>query len=330
MKLRNILAVGLAALAGMSYAQEPAKQQGLVAVVQVSDKSKPTKLMVKGASGKDTFVYYDRGSEADVQRSAAKMKVFFLLTPEDMVAAEHALNAGELEDARAKLGAVKAKYKGFLGLDRNPAERAAVLEIDCAVRQLDFAGLKSLLGSFPHPDWLSAEDKGKYMAAQILAKACTGTPLAEIEASAKELLDSGVGKTLNGDCYGWVRYALAYATAAAIPAEELAGTISEGNLAAANKAIDLYCQAGASSHGRDMELPVDAMSRAQALLWAMPGVKEYAAKGKDMDSRKWNDAPYNFRDAVALAYILKNVFGATGETIEAAAPLYFNTQAGKE
>ncbi len=330
MKLRNILAVGLAALAGMSYAQEPAKQQGLVAVVQVSDKSKPTKLMVKGASGKDTFVYYDRGSEADVQRSAAKMKVFFLLTPEDMVAAEHALNAGDLEDARAKLGAVKAKYKGFLGLDRNPAERAAVLEIDCAVRQLDFAGLKSLLGAFPHPDWLSAEDKGKYMAAQILAKACTGTPLAEIEASAKELLDSGVGKTLNGDCYGWVRYALAYATAAAIPAEELAGTISEGNLAAANKAIDLYCQAGASSHGRDMELPVDAMSRAQALLWAMPGVKEYAAKGKDMDSRKWNDAPYNFRDAVALAYILKNVFGATGETIEAAAPLYFNTQAGKE
>lgn len=330
MKLRNILAVGLAALAGMSYAQEPAKQQGLVAVVQVSDKSKPSKLMVKGASGKDTFVYYDRGSEADVQRNAAKMKVFFLLTPEDMVAAEQALNAGDLEDARAKLGAVKAKYKGFLGLDRNPAERAAVLEIDCAVRQLDFAGLKSLLGSFPHPDWLSAEDKGKYMAAQILAKACTGTPLAEIEASAKELLDSGVGKTLNGDCYGWVRYALAYATAAAIPAEEIAGTISEGNLAAANKAIDLYCQAGASSHGRDMELPVDAMSRAQALLWAMPGVKEYAAKGKDMDSRKWNDAPYNFRDAVALAYILKNVFGATGETIEAAAPLYFNTQAGKE
>lgn len=330
MKLRNILAVGLAALAGMSYAQEPAKQQGLVAVVQVSDKSKPSKLMVKGASGKDTFVYYDRGSEADVQRSAAKMKVFFLLTPADMVAAEQALNAGDLEDARAKLGAVKAKYKGFLGLDRNPAERAAVLEIDCAVRRLDFADLKSLLGSFPHPDWLSAEDKGKYMAAQILAKACTGTPLAEIEASAKELLDSGVGKTLNGDCYGWVRYALAYATAAAIPAEELAGTISEGNLAAANKAIDLYCQAGASSHGRDMELPVDAMSRAQALLWAMPGVKEYAAKGKDMDSRKWNDAPYNFRDAVALAYILKNVFGATGETIEAAAPLYFNTQAGKE
>ena len=330
MKLRNILAVGLAAFAGIANAQEPAKEQGLVAVVQVSDKAKAGKLMVKGASGKNTFVYYDRGSEADVQRDASKMKVFFLLTPEDMVAAEQALNAGDLADARTKLAAVKAKYKGFLGLDRNPAERAAVLEIDCAVRQLDFAGLKSLLGSFPHADWLSAEDRGKYMAAQVLAKATNGTPLADVEASAKELLDSAVGKTLNGDCYGWVRYALAYATAAAIPAEELAGTISEGNLAAASKAIDLYCQAGASSHGRDMELPIDAMSRAQALLWAMPGVKEYAAKGKDMSAGKWNDAPYNFRDAVALAYILKNVFGATGETIEAAAPLYFNTQAGKE
>ena len=330
MKLHNILAVGLAAVAGMSYAQEPAKEQGLVAVVQVSDKSKPAKLMVKGASGKDTFVYYDRGSEADVQRNASKMKVFFLQTPADLVAAEQALNAGDLADARAKLGAVKAKYKGFLGLDRNPAERATVLEIDCAVRQLDFAGLKTQLNTFPHPDWLGAEDRAKFIAAQLLAKACTGAPLAEVEASAKELLDSAVGKTLNGDCYGWVRYALAYATAAAIPAEELAGTISEGNLAAANAAIDLYCQAGASSHGRAMELPVDAMSRAQALLWAMPGVKDYAAKGKDMTAGKWNDAPYNFRDAVALAYILKNVFGASSETIDAAAPLYFNTQAGKE
>ena len=124
-------------------------------------------------------------------------------------------------------------------------------------------------------------------------------------------------------------FAKAHATAAAITPDELAGTISEGNLAAANAAIDLYCQAGASSHGRAMELPVEAMTRAQALLWAMPGVKDYAAKGA-MDAGKWGAAPANFRDAVALAYMLKNVFGASNETIETAAKLYFNTQAGKE
>lgn len=330
MKLRNIFVVGLAALAGLSQAQEPAKQEGLVAVVQVSDKSKPGKLKVKSASGKDKFVYYDAGSEQDVQRDASKMKLFFLLTPEDMVEAERALSAGDLSEAATKLAAVKEKYKGYLGLNRNPAERAALLEIECAVRRLDFNGLKVMAGGFPHAEWLSDMDKRKVMSARILAKGCTGAPLAEVEADIQALLsDAKTAPMVNGDCYGWLMFAKAHATAAAITADELAGTISEGNLATANAAIDLYCQAGASSHGRAMELPVEAMTRAQALLWAMPGVKDYAAKGA-MDAGKWGSAPANFRDAVALAYMLKNIFGASNETIETAAKLYFNTQAGKE
>ena len=330
MKLRNIFAVGLAALAGLSQAQEPAKQQGLVAIVQVNEKSKPGKLVVKSASGKDTFVYYDRGTEQDVQRNASKMKLFFLQTPEDMVEAEHALAAGDLDQAATKLAAVKDKYKGYLGLDRNPAERAALLELDCAARRKDFESLKRLAGTFPHADWLSDQDKRKVMSARVLAKACTGGAAAEVEADVKALLEDKGAAMINGNCYGWLQYALAHVTAAAIPAEEIAGTISEGNLATANKAIDLYCQAGASSHGREMELPVDAMTRAQALLWAMTGVKEYAAKGGAMDAGKWGAAPANFRDAVALAYMLKNIFGAGNEAIDAAAKLYFNTQAGKE
>ena len=330
MKFHTIIAVGLAALAGFSYAQQPAKPKGLVAVVQVSEKSKPGKLVVKGASGKDTFVYYDAGSEQDVQRNAAKMKLFFLLTPADLVEAEQSLGASDLEEAARQLAAVKEAYKGYLGLDRNPAERAAVLEIDCAVRRLAFAELKTLVGSFPHPEWLGAEDKGKLMAANILVKAVGGAALADVENEVKQLMDSGVGKTLNGSSYGWLQYAIAYATAAAITPEDLAGTIPADKEAAAHKAIDAYCRAAVSSHGRDMELPIDAMVRAQALLWAMPGVKEYAAKGASMDAGKWGEAPANFRDAVALAYMLKNIYGAGGEAIDAAAKLFFNTQAGKE
>ncbi len=330
MKLRHLIVVGLAALAGFAGAQQPAKQQGLVAVVQVSDKSKPTKLLVKSAAGKDTFVYFDRGTEQDVQRKTSGLKLFFLQTPADLAEAERALTSRDFASARTQLAAVKSKYQSYLGLDRNPAERAAVLELECAVRQLDLAALKTLVSSFPHADWLSAEDKGKYMAASILAKAGAGAGAPEVEEEVKKLMGSAIGKTLNGDCYGWVQYAIGYSTAAAITAEELSGTVAEANLAAANKAIDAYCQAGISSHGGDMELPIDAMTRAQALLWAMPGVKEYAARGAAMDAAKWNGAPGNFRDAVALAYLLKNVFGTGGETIDAAAKFFFNTQAGKE
>lgn len=330
MKLRNIIVVGLAALAGFAGAQQPAAQQGLVAIVQVSEKSKPTKVLVKGAAGKDTFKYFDRSREEDVQRKTTGLKLFFLQTPVDMAEAERAFTARDLSAARTQLAAVKKKYNGYLGLDRNPAERAAVLELECAAAQLDFAGLKSLVSSFPHADWLSAEDKGKYMAASILAKSGTGAAVADVDAEVQKLMGSGVGKTLNGICYGWLKYAQAYATAAAIPAAEIDGSISEGNAATAHKAIDLYCQAASSSHGAAMELPVDAMKRAQALLWAMPGVKEYAAKAIPMDKKKWDGAPANFRDAVALAYIVKNIYGTTTPAIDAAAKLFFNTQAGKE
>ena len=337
MKLYNVLVVGLAALTCFSDAQQsrrgarsqgrqpaqpaqqaqPRQQQGLTALIQTNRDNRPRRMVIKGANGKDTVVYYDRSTEQDVSLNVSRVKLFFIQTPEDLAA------------ARTQLAAVKEKYKGYVGLDRNPSTRAAMLEIECAVRQLDFAGLNQLVNSFSHPEWLTTTEVATYMAAKILAKAMNGAALTDIEADVKKLLDSEPGKTLNSSCYGWLQFAIAHAMASAVPADEIAGTISEGNLAAANNAINAYCRAGLSSHGRDMELPVQAMIRAQAMLWAMPGVKEYAARGAAMDAAKWNGAPANFRDAVALAYMIKNVFGGTSETVEAAAKLYFNSQAGR-
>ena len=330
MKLHNMIVAALVALTGFAYAQQPAKTQGLVAVVQANEKAKPVKRMITRADGKDTYVFFDNSDETEKKGNAAKARLFFLQTPVDLAEAERSLNARDFAAARTQLGAVKTKYASFVGLDRNPSTRAAMLELECAVRQLDFAALKTLVGSFQHADWLSLEDRGKYMAAGILAKACTGAAADAVVADVDKLLAANAGKTLNGSCYGWLQYAIAYSTAAAIPAAEISGTISEANVAAAHSAIDAYCRAGVSSHGSAMELPADAMSRAQALLWAMPGVKEYAAKASPMDANKWNAAPANFRDAVALAYMLKNVFDTSNATVDEAAKYFFNTRAGKE
>ena len=49
-----------------------------------------------------------------------------------------------------------------------------------------------------------------------------------------------------------------------------------------------------------------------------------------MYANKWNAAPANFRDAVALAYMLKNVFDTSNATVDEAAKYFFNTRAGKE
>lgn len=333
MKIHNVIAVGLAALAGFVYAQQP-DSKGLPAMIQVSEKDpKVGKLLITGSigTGKDVaFKYYDASQEAEVSRKAGGVALFFLLTPQDLADAETALKLGELASARKQLGAVKEKYKSFAGLPRDPSQRAALLEMECAIRQLDFEGLKGVLRSISNAEELDAENKGKYVAAGVLAKGATGAALADVEAEVKKIMSSGVGRALNGSSYGWLQYAIATATAAAIPAEEISGTISEANVATASKAIDAYCRAGVSSHGVDMELPLDAMKRAQAMLWAMPGVKEYASKGAAMDASKWNKAPFNFRDAVALAYMLKNLYNVSTETVDAAAKFYFNPSASRK
>ena len=107
------------------------------------------------------------------------------------------------------------------------------------------------------------------------------------------------------------------------------------------KAIDAYCIAGISSHGSQLELPVDALIRAQKLLWAMPEVQ---AEIKPM-SKLMRDKPaqypkdyvksqQNFQDAVGLAYMLIHVYGVKADaekypSIVEAAGLFVNTQKGK-
>ena len=77
-----------------------------------------------------------------------------------------------------------------------------------------------------------------------------------------------------------------------------------------------------------MEIPVDAMHRAFSILWAMPGVKEYMPKAKKMDKKTWDAAPCNFRDAVAMAFLLRNVYAPKlkDEAISTAVGFYYNDQ----
>jgi hypothetical protein len=88
-----------------------------------------------------------------------------------------------------------------------------------------------------------------------------------------------------------------------------------------------------SMHGSHKAVPADALSRALALLWAMPGVKEYAAKvTPPMDKTKWNPAPADFRDAAAMARYIKTMYpaanGAADPLVDKVDAYYFNAKAG--
>lgn len=92
--------------------------------------------------------------------------------------------------------------------------------------------------------------------------------------------------------------------------------------------VDMYCQAAVSHHGVSPEIPADAMKRAMNLLWIMPDVQAYAKKvQKPLNAKAWADAPADFRDAVAMAMLLKTVYApdAEDELVKKLAPFFYNT-----
>ncbi len=335
MKSLNMLALGLAALAAapmVSQAQEAPKTklQGYIMLA----KGGAARLPVVKATGKDKFIFIHKDQQ--MQMDVAKCNMFRLLTPADMGSALNSYRSGDLAEARKQLAAVKTKYAEYIGLPGNPSTEAALLELDCALRQLDWAGAKALLGSFPHPEYLGEAAKADLEVAKVLA-AITDTPggLDAQKEAVAAILKSEANKKIGLDGYGRLRYALARAYEAQVPAEQLAGTVTAEQAADLSKAVDNYCQAAISTHGATMEIPLDAMQRALRILWAMPGVKDFAAGGA-MDAQRWKAAPQDFKDAVALAYLLQNVYTADKAAtltqkalIDEAAKYYYNAEKDK-
>ncbi len=334
MKSLNMLALGLAALAAapMAAQAQEAPKAKLQAYVMIGKGA--ARVPVVNATGKNQFIFIH--NDQQMQMDVAKCNMFKLVTPADLGEAISVYRAGDLAGARQKFAAIKAKYAEYLGLPGNPAAEAAMLELDCALRLLDWAGAKALAEGMAHPEYLSDEDKATLAVAKVLGN-ITDAPggLDSQRDAVAAILKGEDGKKIGLDGYGRLRYALARAYEAQVPAEQLAGTVTAEQAPDLIKAVDNYCQAALSTHGADMEIPLDAMQRALRLLWAQPGVKEYAAGGA-VDAARWKDAPVNFKDAAALAYLLKNVYTTDSAAtlsqkalVDEVAQYYYNAERDK-
>ncbi len=332
MKSYHLIALALAAtasIAGTAVAQQKANPSQVKAYVQF-EKGKPMNVDLAPKADGTKFYYMDKATEQLLGADATKAELFYIQTPADFAAAVKTYAGNDLEDARKQLAACKEKYKVYAGLPGNPSVKASVLELECAIRQMKWEDVKALVASFPAASSLAYNDKSLYEVAKVMANVSDAPGSLETVKGAVEALKAD--KYMTSAQYGWLMYALGRAYAAQVPAAELDGTISAANEANANLAIDSLCQAAVSSHGAHMEIPVDAMMRSVKLLWAMPGVKDYVSQANNMDVAKWNNAPHNFRDAVALAYLLKMVYAPEKKdaTIERLAKYHVNTLAGKE
>lgn len=331
MKLFNYIGFTLAALSGMQLAtaQEAAKLQAYAALPGAG----ATQLVLERSDGNGTFFYLQKGTDQLMQAKASTLKMFYIQTPADMANALRDYYGGDYAAARKDFAKIKKKYASFAGLPGSPCTMSALYETICAVRMLDIAAVKALASSVPGEAALTGSDAAKLAAAKVFGM-INDQP--DSFAAIKDAVEAAMkthGRNLDSEANGWLRYALARAAAAQVPADQLNATIAADKVKAASVAVDFYCQAVMSMHGSQKTVPADALNRAMALLWAMPGVKEYASNvPKPVDKLGWNAAPADFRDAVAMARYLKTMYSATGDAPNALADqldaYYFNAKKG--
>lgn len=334
MKLRTISTLILSAAMGLSMAAAQEKEESsspklLVNVMLPGEK--PQMLVILKADAEGNFYYKKRNSELLSDGKPSSCRMFFIQTPVELAETIAAYQEGDVAAARKKGAACRKKYSSFKSLPGNPASLAAVYELSSAVRLMDWEEVAKLVKSFPSVKTLTAAQQARVAAAAVMA-GISDDPASyatQRKAIAELLNDKKFVAGYNSEVYSWLRYALARAGAARIPADKQAATLSEEHADIADAAIDNYCQCAVSAHGSNMaEIPADAMLRAMKLLWVMPGVQDYAAKAKaPMDAKAWGSAPHNFRDAVAIAYLLKNVYGPKepDATVAKLAEFYYNT-----
>lgn len=334
MKAFNIIGLAVAALscASVATAQDEAKPAApkIKAIVLLPSDKKPKELVIERAVDKDNFVYIDTSIAQEMQASVSSCRPFVIQTPADLAAALNTFREGDLAAARKQAASVKKKYAAYAGLPGSPTTIAALTELSCAVRLQDWAAAKSLAASFPAADSLEGVAAMRVQIAGIMGDISDSPKSLETQKAAIEelLKDKKAAKAINSELYGWLRYALGRAYAARITAEELQNGIPDDKVKAANEAVDNLCQCVASIHGSQAELPVDALNRAMTILWAMPSVKAYKAPAaNEMTKQAWASAPADFKDAVAIANLLKTVYapGEANELADKLAPLFYNT-----
>lgn len=328
MKLFNIIGLALAAFCcvQVTEAQQASKKSAkLTAVVQLPGQQKPAIMELQRGDDQGNFYYLQRGTDQMMQARAASCAMFFIQTPADMGAALHDFYAGDLEDARKRFASVKKKYADYAGLPGSPCTMSALHELTCAVRLMDVAAVKTLADSIPGPKAITGANEARVAAAKVVGM-ITDTPeslQAITDASAAVLKEHG--SNVDTEAYGWMRYAMGRASAAA-------AATAEDKTKAASQAVDYYCQAVMSMHGAHKHMPADALNRAIDLLWAQPGVQDYAGKvTAPLDKAAWNAAPADFRDAVAMAHYYKTMYSGVGTPspqVDKLAPYFFNALKG--
>lgn len=313
----------LAATCSLSQAQ----QAGIPALIQ--GKNIPGgQYLITGVSGKNNFtaVQMRNGNAVGnpIGGRISDCTTFYISTPKAFAEAVDAFRAGKLQQAQQGFAKVKTSYKIVQSIPGNLSVRSALLEIDSAIRQKDWAAVKALAAALPGAD-LTPENKLHAQVAELLGNIADKQWDAIIENGNKILASNKNNLTMPE--LGWLQYAMGRAYQGQLG--DTPDLTNRDNAVKANAAIDAYSTTIAASHGSYMELPAEAMGRAAIILSLLPEAAAYIEKhgnSAPMESDK-KKAPQAIKDAAALAYIYLNVVspGSRNDKLNQLAQYYYNS-----
>lgn len=341
MKVLNVMTLALAAFSGLAVAQDAPAAPATKLIVSVMNNKRWVAIPSLKAQGKNLVFINPQTTEPAVMPVRAP---YLIHTPKELDSAFVDYRGGDLAGAMKQFEQVRNKYAEYRELDGNPSLRAAMAELDCAMRLQNWAHLAQVGDAIAAKTYgeLTARQIATVQAARYVAQAMAGSAdaakakglydaIAKQQSKYAALNNTGTVENIGLRPYSWYCYCLARLSEAQIPQDQLAGTIAAATLPVANEAIDRYCQAAVALHGVAPELAGDATMRALKLLNAMPGVKEYtktASAAGQMDAATWNKAPNDFKDAVAMAHLIKTVYAPEVKDglVDSLSALYFKPQ----
>ncbi len=331
MNIVKSIAISLLGLSGVTFAQEAPTTAKLLIQLKTGGAAQ---VDLVSANGGDRFTYQRAGRAAQEQLSNCRL--FMIVTPPELASALTSYRANDLEKARTGLAATKRKYAAMAGLPNDPASQAAYYELVSAIRLKDWADVKTLAANYPRKSATTDRLKSFVKVAALLGDlSSASTSGAALQTKIEEFMkDTKAVRALSIENYGFLRYALAEALIAQLPAAEIKDSDLKGeNAKKAIKAVDLLCEAAVSQHGANREFVVAALERAARLLWATADARAYLVNiglNPKMTDAMWKEAPSNFREAVTLAFMARVYSESPLKDKEAAKLLSYYHGPGKE
>ena len=224
-------------------AQNPQRLRARVAASTIKN-GRPTDIYILSANGPTVQFVESRESQEVLQQMASAFKTLYIFETDDFVDAKVAMENRKYQEARNKFHALVNKYASTLSIKDSLSARAAVYELECAMRMMDWAGAKGLAAKFPvrganlSPSAQNDLEVAKSRAGSFLATKKNATRLQQAR----------------------MKYALG---AAAMVAQDW------------NKALDYFAEALVLLHGSDEELASACVARSLDAYLRMPDVVKF-------------------------------------------------------